>query len=528
MIDSSHVEGHTRGPLGTASHLGFPTALLTYLLAIGLLVALPDPASAQENVGVEQVYTSLSFTRPVDFDAGPDGHVYLTQQSGEIVRFPDEPAPTGSATILDISERVLDYDDYNEAGLLGLALHPSFSENRTLFVYYVTRGPTSEGTDTLHSVLSRFRMEDGNPDQVDLSSETRLLEIPQPTPRHNGGGLAFGPNGYLFLSLGEGSRGADAFDQAQDRSTLLGSVLRIDVDDADAGRAYGIPASNPYVGNEEGYREEIYAYGLRNPWQLTVDAKTGQIWVGDVGEFDFEEINLIEKGGNYGWPIVEGRTCFPPDEPQDCDPSKFASPVYVYRQGREVGRCVTGGYVYRGDELPELQGKYVFGDWASGNVWALDYEAGQDTTISQISIPDDAKKNPSTFGFNTEGELHFASSFHGVTRFVSDEKSSPGDDETPSDGDDEDEPKTTGLEVTGPNPAFSGTTVTYRVAQTGRVRVELYDLLGRRVQILLDRRVSAGSAGTVRVSTAELTAGTYLIRMRTGGVQRTRTVHVVR
>ncbi len=347
-----------------------------------------------------EAYPNLSFTRPVDYQHAGDNsnRVFVVEQRGVISVFADDATVSEKQTFLDISD-VVD-DRRNEEGLLGLAFHPDYATNGYFYVNYTIDNPA-------RSRVCRFQVSGGNPNMAESSSETLLLEFAQPYDNHNGGQLAFGPDGYLYVAVGDGGSGGDPDENGQDRTTLLGSILRIDVDQPAADRAYGIPADNPFAGNTEGFREEIYAYGLRNPWRFSFDTETGQLWAADVGQNEYEEIDIIERGGNYGWDVTEASDCFEPA--QDCDRSGLISPVWAYDHSNgDVS--ITGGFVYRGDALPNLVGRYIYGDYASGRVWALD-----SPTESQAENPLLLKADfrISSFGVNAQQEL-FLCGFDGA------------------------------------------------------------------------------------------------------------------
>jgi glucose/arabinose dehydrogenase len=357
-----------------------------------------------EDVRLEQAFPNLTFERPVDLQHAGDGteRLFVLEQAGVIRVFSDEPSVTRTETFLDIRERVTRAN--NEEGLLGLAFHPNYSENGQFFVYYSAVGAS-------RGVLARYQVDPDDPDRALEGSESILLEIPQPYGNHNGGQVSFGPDGYLYLALGDGGAGGDPHGHSQNRSTLLGSILRFDVDEASGGHAYGIPPDNPFVGNTEGYREEIYAYGLRNPWRFSWDARTGQLWTGDVGQDRFEEIDIIEKGKNYGWNTMEGSHCYEP--PSGCDRSGLELPVLDYP--REDGVSVTGGFVYRGSRVPALEGKYVYADFGTGRVWALTFDGKQ--AVENAVLPT-RLVGIASFGVNRHAEL-FACVFDGkIYRFV--------------------------------------------------------------------------------------------------------------
>jgi glucose/arabinose dehydrogenase len=227
-----------------------------------------------------------------------------------------------------------------------------------------------------------------------------ILSFDQPYSNHNGGHLEFGPDGYLYIATGDGGSGGDPLGHAQNRQTFHGNILRIDIDSRGPQGSYAIPPDNPFAGNSEGYLEEIYAYGLRNPWRFSFDPLTGLLWAGDVGQNAVEEINIIEKGKNYGWNIMEGSQCFNP--PTGCDSTGLAMPVYEYLH--PLGRSITGGYVYRGSELPLLEGAYVYADFVSGLIWALWYQEGEVQTNYTIA---DTNLMISSFGEDDNHELYF-------------------------------------------------------------------------------------------------------------------------
>ena len=238
-----------------------------------------------------------------------------------------------------------------EEGLLGIAFSPNFAQDRRAYFYYTAGNPR-------RSVLSRFLVGDFG---VDMNTEQVLLEVPQPYPNHNGGQLAFGPDGYLYVGLGDGGDAGDPEGNAQNLGTILGAILRLDV----SGDTYRVPPDNPFVGRP-GARPEIYAYGLRNPWRFSFDRATGELWAADVGQDRWEEVDRIVSGGNYGWNILEGFECF---QASACDTTGLIPPRAVY--GHDLGCSITGGYVYRGPSMPELDGWYVYADFCSGRIWAV-------------------------------------------------------------------------------------------------------------------------------------------------------------
>ena len=321
-----------------------------------ILAAFAAAAEAAESppFTLVRAFATLPVDSPVFLGPSGDGsgRLFLAEKSGLIRVFHPGRQDTG-AIFIDLQPQAVDLR--SETGLLGLAFHPGFAANGRFFVHYSGK--------SFRTVLSEFRVPRDDRDRAD-PEERVLLEVPQPNDSHNGGHIEFGPDGYLYMGLGDGGpEGEPRHDHGQDLTTLLGAILRIDVDAGDEG--YGIPADNPFAGNDRGWREEIWAYGLRNPWRFSFDPHTGLIWVGDVGEKDREEIDLAERGGNYGWARMEGTLCRDPD---GCGDS-LIPPVFEY--GRGEGLAVIGGFVYRGSRWPQLAGLYLFGDFGSRKVWAL-------------------------------------------------------------------------------------------------------------------------------------------------------------
>ena len=285
----------------------------------------------------------------------------MIEQEGVIHRI--DPASPGRTDIfLDIRSSVT--RGGNEEGLLGLAFAPNFADNGRFYVYYSAASPR-------RSVLSRFEV---RPDGLaDPTSEHVVLEVDQPFRNHNGGMIAFGPDGMLYVGLGDGGSAGDPHRNGQNPGTLLGTILRIATEEPVEGATYAIPADNPFAG-QSGARGEVWAYGLRNPWRFSFDRATGDLWVGDVGQNAREEIDIVHPGANYGWNVMEGTTCF---RTRSCNDDGLQAPVAEY--GHNLGCSVTGGYVYRGQRIPALEGVYLYGDFCSGRIWGLRYD-GMDVT----------------------------------------------------------------------------------------------------------------------------------------------------
>lgn len=351
----------------------------------------PDPVDTGEPQLVN-AFPGLSFNRPLEVVHAGDGtdRLFVVEQRGVISVFPNQAGTEQRSVFLNLENQVEDAG--NEEGLLGLAFHPDYDNNGYFFVNYTASNPD-------RTVVSRFTVSASDPNRADPGTEMVLLEIDQPFSNHNGGHLAFGPDGFLYVSVGDGGSGGDPQNHGQNPQTLLGAILRVDVDVEQGNLAYGIPADNPFAGNQEGIREELFAYGLRNVWKFSFDPETGALWAADVGQNRFEEISLIENGGNYGWNTMEGMACFSPSS--NCSQEGLELPIWTYDHS-QGDVSVTGGYVYRGTALPELAGQYIFGDFASGRIWAMDFSVATEPKVSELM---QASFPVASFGLDQQGEL---------------------------------------------------------------------------------------------------------------------------
>lgn len=346
----------------------------------------PDPALV--------TYTQVAggFDRPLLVTHAGDGsgRLFVVEQTGRIwIVREGERLPT---PFLDLSASVTPISGYSEQGLLGLAFHPAYAENGRLFVSYTDR----QGT----SVIAEYAVAGNNPDVVNPASARELLRVTQPYPNHNGGMIAFGPDGYLYISLGDGGSAGDPQGNGQNPWTLLGSILRIDVD-SDT-RPYGIPADNPFALSGLG-APEIWAWGLRNVWRFSFDRATGDLYLADVGQNLWEEVNFQPAGSpggqNYGWNRYEGAHPYSGGPA----PENMVLPVAEYAHS-EGGCSISGGYVYRGEAIPDLQGVYFYGDWCTGNIFALYRDtAGEWQSLRFTQL---AGKLISAFGEDEAGELY--------------------------------------------------------------------------------------------------------------------------
>lgn len=351
------------------------------------------PRSPSGTDDFEPAFPALTFVRPLALETPKDGsnRLFVVEQSGRIFVFPNDPAVTKAKVFLDLRTTITDAE--NEEGLLGLAFHPEYKSNGYFYVNYTAANP-------LRTVIARYRVTASDPDVADPSSALILIEFNQPFSNHNGGEVTFGPDGYLYIGTGDGGSGGDPYGNGQSLTTLLGKILRIDVDAPARGKNYGIPADNPFAGTSS--RGEIWAYGMRNPWRFSFDSVTGALWAADVGQDRIEEIDIIEKGRNYGWNIMEGTSCFKPSS--DCDTTGLVLPAWEYTHA--VGICVTGGYVYHGSRRPDLAGSYLCADYGNGKVWSLRRGANGALKANEIAV---TGLPIASFGLDNAGEIYLCS-----------------------------------------------------------------------------------------------------------------------
>ena len=377
----------TRGPTLTSPPQAEPTPDSPPLATP---TQVPPPTAAPLRVALQRVGESLSFSRLTNL-VQVDERLLVTEQAGRVMSFPISSEPTEAAVFLDIRNQVSTAG--NEEGLLGLAFDPDFESNGHFYVYYSAANPR-------RSVISRFTAGTaGSEERMAVpGSELIVLEVPEPFSNHNGGQLAFGPDGMLYISLGDGGSGGDPQGNGQNTSTLLGSILRIDVSEIGPSQGYRIPPDNPFAGATKA-RGEIWAYGLRNPWRFTFDREHGDLWTGDVGQNSFEEVDLIQRGGNYGWNTLEGNHCFSPRS--GCDPTGTLPPVIEYSANK--GCSVIGGYVYRGTDVPSLTGTYLYGDYCSGEIRGFRFEGGE---ADDDALLIDSGLDITSFSEDQDGEIY--------------------------------------------------------------------------------------------------------------------------
>lgn len=403
-----------------------------------------------------RVFPQLTFESPMVLLESPDtsGRLFVVEQRGRIRSFAkaDDPAPGAVSTFLDIASRVrspFEGGGELEEGLLGLAFDPDYATNGELYAYYSVR------SDPRRLRVSRFTANPPNAATVDPNTEEVLLDIPDPAPTHNGGMIAFGPDNMLYIGVGDGGGVGDNTGEgnnAQNTANLLGDMIRIDVRSApDAGLAYRIPPDNPFVaGGPAGAntRKEIWAYGFRNPWRWSFDRQTGALLMGDVGQNAIEEVNVVKRGGNYGWRIMEGTACY---NAGTCNQTGLTLPIATYTH--DFGLSITGGFTYYGSRLPELYGRFLYGDYVSGRVWSLTYDPGTDTATAPVEVADLSSFQLGAFGQDQSGEVYLINLGNG-TIHVLDYLSGPGPGNAVT---------------TSPAPPVRGQSVTVTYNATGRI-----------------------------------------------------------
>ena len=405
-----------------------PWALDSFLILVSIpiaVLALRSPGFAQEKkaakpasakgslpaLATKVAFPNLKFDRPVAFDYPNDGSNLLfvnEQHTATIWSFPNDRTTSDKKLFLTLPDPI---NKGNEEGLLGLAFHPKYKDNKQFFVYYSANDPGHR-----HSVVSRFRASSSDPRAADPASEERIwVSADDPFENHNGGHIAFGPDGYLYITLGDGGAADDPMSSGQNPRDWFGSILRIDVDHPSNGKPYGIPKDNP-AGRARKFSHwapEVYCIGLRNVWKFSFDRQTGDLWAGDVGQNLWEMVHRIENGGNYGWSIREGFHPFQPQRRQRPDAAaKVQPPIVEYPHAPtadrpDSGLSITGGFVYRGKKIPALTGVYVYGDYDSGRIWGLRYEKGKLIENGElIDVKQGRKLNIASFGEDSQGELY--------------------------------------------------------------------------------------------------------------------------
>lgn len=457
----------------------------------------------EAQVSIVEAFPNLSFNQPVDIQHAGDGsnRLFVLSQEGIIHVFQNAENTNTKKTFLDITNKVL---SGGEQGLLGLAFHPDYESNGYFYVDYTASNPR-------RTIIARYKVS-GEPDAADLSSEQIVMEVAQPYSNHNGGQISFGPDGYLYISFGDGGSGGDPENNAQNFKTELGKILRIDVDNPGGSKNYSIPEGNPFKGNTNDLKEEIYAWGLRNVWRFSFDSQ-GRLWAADVGQNAWEEINIIEVGKNYGWRIMEGLHCYNPSS--GCDQTNLTLPVWEYAHNSSGGYSITGGFVYAGNNAVELTGKYIYGDYVSGNIWSLELNNG----TPDNSLLSSTNYNISTFGVDENNELYFADYNGKIYKFKGTTTGAAGEIIY----------NNFKLYQNYPNPFNPTTTISFLLPVDAQhaVHLHIYDILGNKILTHLEGEKLSG-AHNINFDASNLPSGVYYYTLSAGPFRETKKMLLIK
>ena len=441
---------------------------------------LPLLAFSQD-IGIE-LFAS-GFNNPVSIKNAGDDRLFVVEQAG-VIKIINADGSVNPTPFIDINDLVINTG--NERGLLGLAFHPNYSSNGFIFVNYIN----NDG----NTVVSRFVTSPPDGDIADPNTEDIFLTISQPYPNHNGGDLEFGSDGYLYIGTGDGGSGGDPENRSQNLTSLLGKMLRIDINSSEGDNNYAIPSDNPFVGNSTAL-DEIWAYGLRNPWRFSFDSQTNDLWIGDVGQGNIEEINKVtstEDGLNYGWKCYEGNSIF--DNTGCPNMSTLTFPIAQYTHtGNGPFKCsITGGYVYRGTTYTNLIGKYLFADYCSDEIGVL----SDNGSTWDISFSEQFSDNGwTTFGEAFDGELYIAGGESGDIFRIIDSNLSV------------DEYENNAFKIY-PNPVTSNLTIATSNSEFSEITI--YDLQGKKI-----KSIKEPSGKLLNISTSDMASGMYLIKIKT-------------
>lgn len=471
---------------------------MRYFFAILILLFSNDAFSQSKYSWVPAFPDLPYFSYPTEIvNAGDNSNrFFVTEQAGRIFVIENDKQVNQKKLFLDISNRVHFSGSFgDENGLLGLTFHPDYTNNGYFYVNY-----TRLSNNLPESVISRFQVSITNPDSAISSSEFILITQPQPFFNHNGGCIRFGGDGYLYISLGDGGGSADPQNSGQRINTLLGKILRIDVDITSGNLNYGIPASNPFADsiNPE-VRKEIYAYGFRNVWKFSFDSLTDSLWAGDVGEQRIEEVNIVRNGGNYGWRCYEGTLPF---NTNGCGPiSEYIFPVFEY--GHTQGRSITGGYVYRGTKYHKLFGKYIYGDYISGRTWALEWDGvlaiNEQLTQQSFLISSFAEdENHELYLMRYTGQFGEIFALDGPVSITQISSTVP-------DG--------YYLQQNFPNPFNPATVIRFSVPEVSDLKLSIFDMLGREIEVLHNGILNPGEYEFNFIAT-DLPSGVYFYKLQ--------------
>jgi glucose/arabinose dehydrogenase len=448
-------------------------------------------SSLQAQYALQEVFSTTSFNNPLEMTDPEDGtdRIFVVCQRGQIyVMNTVNPSAPGKL-FLDVSDLVP--QSGLEPGLLGLAFHPGYENNRYFYVYYSLTSPT-------RSVIARYETSPTNPDSALKSSELRILIDTMQTASHFGGKIAFGADSLLYISFGMGAGQNDPPNNAQNLSLLRGKILRINIDTQSGGNNYSIPKDNPFYDSTGNQRKEIYAWGFRNVWKFCFDSNNKLI-AGDVGQNTYEEVDIVERGKNYGWRIMEGTNCF---NPNPCDTTGLVLPIFQYP--RSLGVSITGGYQVTSATLPSLFGKYLYGDYGSGRIWALSYNT---LPVSSDELMD-SPYQVSSFGKDRSGNIYVCDiggdniyrlydntvGVSAVGSFV---------------------PLEYALQQNYPNPFNPATKIRYSIPFAGDVNISIFDNSGKQAALLVSKYQTAGNY-EVTWNAGSLASGIYYCRMTSG------------
>jgi glucose/arabinose dehydrogenase len=471
------------------------TCYLAYLLLLNNL-------SAQTYL-LQPAYPTLStvFLYPIELKSVPDtsNRMFVVEKHGKIYAISTSGTTTTAKLFLNLSSIVSQSGVSGETGLLGLAFHPDYANNGYFYVNY-----TNSLSGSLKSYISRFQVSSTNPDSALFSSKFDILNISQPYGNHNGGCLNFGLDGYLYCAFGDGGSGGDPLGNGQNKSVLLGKILRLNVDSAATPLNYSIPIDNPFYGNAQGFREEIFTYGMRNTWRFSLDSVSQKMWAGDVGQNAYEEIDILESGNNYGWNVMEGLHCY---NATICDTTQKRKPIWEYAQGSS-NYSVTGGYVYRGSLMPALYGKYIYGDYVSGRIWALNYDGINPTTNALIIDRPTAtaqQKSISAFGVDRQNNIYVISYGEGKIYKIVPNTNSIAENSTSFES---------SISQNIPNPFTQQTTFTITLASKSNVTLSIYNAYGKLVKTILNESRPAGEFQLL-FDAEQLPSGIYFYTLTT-------------
>ncbi|MBL0048490.1 MAG: PQQ-dependent sugar dehydrogenase [Bacteroidetes bacterium] len=476
---------------------------MKYHYRLFALFTLLNFMATAQNYMLQPAFPSLSYTflYPIELKSVPDSssRMFVVEKHGKIFSIDPAGTPITAKLFLNLSSIVSQSGSSGETGLLGLAFHPDYATNGYFYVNY-----TNSLSGSLKSYISRFQVSTNNPDSALFSSKLEILNLSQPYGNHNGGCLNFGLDGYLYCAFGDGGSGGDPLGYGQNKTVLLGKILRINVDSAAAPLNYSIPLDNPFYGNLSGYRQEIFTYGMRNTWRFSLDSVSGKMWAGDVGQNAYEEVDILESGLNYGWNVMEGMHCY---SASVCDTTLKRKPVWEYPQGSS-NYSVTGGYVYRGTTLPALYGKYIYGDYVSGRIWALNYDGINPTTNAVIIDRPSAsaqQKTISAFGVDRQNNIYVISYDEGKVYKIAINTT--------------DIPTVSNIQKSTvhqnlPNPFTKQTIFDFDIAQAGNVNLSVYNAYGALVKTLVNEAKAVGSY-QVLMDAENMAAGIYYYCLKT-------------